>query len=433
MAPPPIGIDILTDYRWQTPSPHRFITRKADPRSEPPSRPSVPQDAPLDHDVRQLERGRQHPPPSNSSSSQRQRQFAQTPRFSLRPSSTQRREDRPPPVASSPPSVSRASYSKDSDSRWGDGVGPETESEDEGDREVGEGIGGDVVESMEKGRGSGDGEGEMRLGVEAGRESKRRRIAPPHRAMAPQPMTGRTKDEAHIAADGDTSDSEDEPTSHNRTSPGPEHHDLPSSPLHPRHSHPLRLMSHLPPPPPPPPAPSSRPTPRFIFPTPNQHSPSTTTTTTRPPLILPAIPQTTDPPASPLPEAFSPHRRGHRFTGGGMASEVREWVVNRSQAASRNRGQSRNGDGQERAYAVTTRVADVRSAGTVVTLLRSTGDKRILLTAPPTTASTTTVVERRQTGAVQEGSVVGIKEPAWMVTVGGEEWLVGVEWGILEG
>lgn len=45
--------------------------------------------------------------------------------------------------------------------------------------------------------------------------------------------------------------------------------------------------------------------------------------------------------AQPLPEVFSPHRRGEKFIPGGMAATAREWIVDLGQSVLQHRGCSR--------------------------------------------------------------------------------------------
>jgi hypothetical protein len=67
------------------------------------------------------------------------------------------------------------------------------------------------------------------------------------------------------------------------------------------------------------------------------------------------------PEQEPLPDAFSPHRRGEKFVPGGMAASLQQWVIEAGQAAM----QSRRGYGYLRGeeYVLKVTVASVSSAG----------------------------------------------------------------------
>ncbi|MCJ1471406.1 hypothetical protein MMC13_000045 [Lambiella insularis] len=155
--------------------------------------------------------------------------------------------------------------------------------------------------------------------------------------------------------------------------------------------------THSPPPPPLPPTT----TPRFHFPT----SPSTPTAPLPPRFVLPT-PLPTDPPV-PLPEVFSPHRRGAKYLPSGLAATCREWVLAASQ-----RG-AQTGRGEE--WVARVKVEEVQVGERMVLVRGGEGERWMLMGG----------------GRVGRGETVGVKRPVWEVEVEGGVWGVGVEWRVL--
>ncbi|KAK0287411.1 hypothetical protein LTR91_001711 [Friedmanniomyces endolithicus] len=126
-------------------------------------------------------------------------------------------------------------------------------------------------------------------------------------------------------------------------------------------------------------------------------------------------------PSEPLPEAFSPHRRGQKFVRGGMAATMQQWIVETGQAAV----QSRRGHaylcGED--YVFKARVEAVEGGGPYLARAM-TGDGEvvhIMLAAGRGDDEATVVV----------GSIVGVKAPTWAVECEGKAWKVGVDWKVL--
>jgi hypothetical protein len=119
--------------------------------------------------------------------------------------------------------------------------------------------------------------------------------------------------------------------------------------------------------------------------------------------------------SEPLPNAFSPHRRGQRFVPGGMAAEVQQWIVETAQST----GQQRTSNGNMFQASLIT-VADGHNAG--MTLLRvqsELGPLNLLLAGPGKTNSSQ---------PLSQGDVLGIKPPTWQIKLADEAWVVATDW-----
>lgn len=157
--------------------------------------------------------------------------------------------------------------------------------------------------------------------------------------------------------------------------------------------------------------------PRFVLPTPKPGG--TPSIPSRPPLILP--PRSPSPTTT-IPAFFSPHRRGQKYFPGGLASSVRDWIVETSQQA-HNRAHARKGE--EQVWEMRFRVCGCRmedpNAGMILVQERNE-PKRWML-----------VGKGRGETNVEAGCIVGIKEPTWEVMVGQESYMVAIEWKVLNG
>lgn len=246
----------------------------------------------------------------------------------------------------------------------------------------------------------------------------------------------------------------------------------PSHPSHPSHS---SLSSHHPPAPthsqrprfilptshpPRPSTPQSHstqqvfaPTPHFVIATPLQalthygNEPPCTTRTFAPTphfFITPSLPEPTNEPqfikppkfihteepepTRPLPEEFSPRKRGQKFVVGGCASEVRGWLVDletqnghQPSLPSDMKGLGRE-ERRNEEWAIKMVVDDaggVRGMGWTI----ATGDgMNVILGGEGMKEG----LERGK--EVQRGSLVEIKAPVWEVDIQGMNWSVGANW-----
>jgi hypothetical protein len=184
--------------------------------------------------------------------------------------------------------------------------------------------------------------------------------------------------------------------------------------------------------------------PRFITSTPGPPvTPQPTTSKTtflKPPRFRPPDPSESGQGASdPLPEQFSPHRKGQNYVHGGLAAEVRDWLVNiESTIPSREAGRGEDewlvkimvdevsgGGADSQARMALVRGKRVHFMGEDGEVVDTMGEVRVMLAG-----------EGQSTGiqkgaAVQVGKTVGIKGPVWEVVIEGVKWGVGVDWKVL--
>lgn len=135
----------------------------------------------------------------------------------------------------------------------------------------------------------------------------------------------------------------------------------------------------------------------------------------------------------PLPEAFSPHRRGAKYLAGGLASEVRDWLVNiegprPSMSVHTEMGTwsirimvdavSGGADGGMTMI----RGSQIHSEGGLEDVLDHLGSVRVILAGEGLGG---------RASAVGVGKIVGIKGAVWDVVLQDEKWGVGVDWKVL--
>ncbi|KAE8454007.1 hypothetical protein EG329_007783 [Mollisiaceae sp. DMI_Dod_QoI] len=140
----------------------------------------------------------------------------------------------------------------------------------------------------------------------------------------------------------------------------------------------------------------------------------------------------------PLPEHFSPNRRGQKYVSGGLAAEVRDWLFNLESALPSTR--SREGKEEWLARIMVDEVSGSSKAGFTMVrgrqihavegdegggMIDTMGDAKVLL------AGEGQVTGLQRGGKVEVGNRVGIKGPVWEVVVEGVRWGVGVDWKIL--
>ena len=127
--------------------------------------------------------------------------------------------------------------------------------------------------------------------------------------------------------------------------------------------------------------------------------------------------------SEPLPEAFSPHRRGQKFVPGGIAAEVRQWVMDLSHhlpGSSAYRITGARGD------ALIVRV--IETMGSVkdgMILVTGQFEGRVLRLLLPTAG------KNRSVDVVADGGLLALKSLTWDVDIAGEKWIVGVDWEII--
>lgn len=169
----------------------------------------------------------------------------------------------------------------------------------------------------------------------------------------------------------------------------------------------------------------------------------------RPPFLLPPTPAPTTEPKEPLPDVFSPHRRGKKFIPGGMAETMRDWVIDVSQGLQRQRqGDSRRwGDGQRatevgRLWVITAEQDDGgpllvtgkwtdRSDGmnlpgfdeAIERANQQQVDRALLINAGAN--------RRNSTDELQSGCQVSLRPPCWRAEIGEQQWIVCADWNII--
>lgn len=136
----------------------------------------------------------------------------------------------------------------------------------------------------------------------------------------------------------------------------------------------------------------------------------------RPAFLMPSLP----PPeaVAPLPDAFSPRRRGQKFVPGGLASELQSWIIETAQTATQSR--PRNS-------------LQVDDSVHVINVVEAEGDGPVFVHGTssgkgPAKALLVDGQANQKAVRVKAGDSVSIKLPTWDVQVSGETWLVGVDW-----
>jgi hypothetical protein len=192
--------------------------------------------------------------------------------------------------------------------------------------------------------------------------------------------------------------------------------------------------------------PGSTTAPRFILPsTPAPVPPSTPATTqtvtfVKPPRFRPLDGQEqAQRPSEPLPDAFSPQRRGQKFLAGGLAAEVIGWVMSLENGAPAASSTLSKEDTWVRELVVD----EVRGGpGAGMTLIsgrqvylapnaRDGGTADTLQVLKVILAGSGTTEGFRKANKVDVRKNIRIKSPVWEVVIEGEKWSVAVSWEVL--
>lgn len=128
--------------------------------------------------------------------------------------------------------------------------------------------------------------------------------------------------------------------------------------------------------------------------------------------------------AEPLPDAFSPHRRGQRFVPGGIAAEIQSWVFEAGQAAT----ESRRGRGYLRGenWVFTLKVASVTGSGPWFVESTNGGQAEGLVMLVDGQGKSGS-----KRNGVKQGNVIGVRAPTWSVEVMDRSWALGVDWMVI--
>jgi hypothetical protein len=167
-----------------------------------------------------------------------------------------------------------------------------------------------------------------------------------------------------------------------------------------------------------------QPTPgRFILPSagmsrmPLTQADGNTPNSSRPAFLMASLPPPLET-ATPLPDAFSPRRRGQKFVPGGLASELQSWVIEAAQTASQSR--PRNALSVDDSVHVIN-IDEVKGNGPVFVhgTRPGNGKSKVLLVDGQA---------NQKADKVKAGDRVSIRLPTWDVQVLGEAWTIGVDW-----
>lgn len=184
--------------------------------------------------------------------------------------------------------------------------------------------------------------------------------------------------------------------------------------------------------------------PRFLISTPAPPStpgPATPTSNTqaflKPPRFRPPDPaEVTEARGDPLPDQFSPHRKGQKYVPGGLASEMRDLLMNLESTTAAKAPKLKESDwqvklvideisGNERSGLTLVRGRQLHNMHGAAEIADTIGLVRVVLAGE----GAGTGLHR---GANAEaGKTVGIKGPMWEILIDGEKWGVGVDWKIL--
>lgn len=155
----------------------------------------------------------------------------------------------------------------------------------------------------------------------------------------------------------------------------------------------------------------------------------------KPPRFRPPDPSVREQQSDPLPDQFSPHRRGQKYVPGGLAAEVRNWLVN-LESSIPSSSTMRSGNSWRMKLMIDEVSGGGRAGFTLVkgrqvlpdhvdAMIDSLGTVNVVL------AGEGTITGLQERSNVEVGRAVGIKSPVWEVVIEGETWGVGVDWTVL--
>jgi hypothetical protein len=157
----------------------------------------------------------------------------------------------------------------------------------------------------------------------------------------------------------------------------------------------------------------------------------------KPPRFRPPEPQEQEPSTDPLPDQFSPHRRGQKYVPGGLAAEVRDWLVN-IESSIPSSSTTKSGS----PWLFRLMVDEISGGGRAgITLVKGrqilTGDTDTMIDSlgiiSVILAGEGTSTGLQKNSKVEVGKTVGVRSPVWEVMIDGVKWGVGVDWNVLDG
>ncbi|KAF2655428.1 hypothetical protein K491DRAFT_692893 [Lophiostoma macrostomum CBS 122681] len=194
-------------------------------------------------------------------------------------------------------------------------------------------------------------------------------------------------------------------------------------------------------------------------------NPTATPAPSRPHFLLPPQPTSPAKPSTPLPETFSPSRKGQKYVPGGLASTLQSWILETASSGYAAVNRDAVVWGRERGDGVKIRVrvksansgktgvedrdseacdgnADVDCHPGGVVFVRGETDAGLYnasrLLGSVREGGEIKVMLAGQGGArgsggvnIKAGGSVGVRAPLWDVDLGREKWMVGVDWALL--
>jgi hypothetical protein len=154
---------------------------------------------------------------------------------------------------------------------------------------------------------------------------------------------------------------------------------------------------------------------RFILEPTNTGRDATTTLSSRPAFLMPPLPAPEV--TAPLPDAFSPRRRGQKFVPGGLAAALQTWVIETAHVASQSK--ARNSE-------------KVEDSVHMIKVDEIEGNDPLFVQGGHTKALLVDGQAKQRGNRVKKGDRVSIRQPTWNVHVLGESWMVGVDWRTME-
>ena len=125
----------------------------------------------------------------------------------------------------------------------------------------------------------------------------------------------------------------------------------------------------------------------------------------------------------PLPDQFSPHRRGQKYIPGGVAAEVRDWLMNMAPTP--------GGQKLDSLWLMKLEVEEVSGdSRTGMTMIRgSEGEGRAPINVLLAGEGESVALQKK--AKVEVGRTVAIKGTVWDVMIERDKWGVSVEWKVL--
>lgn len=127
--------------------------------------------------------------------------------------------------------------------------------------------------------------------------------------------------------------------------------------------------------------------------------------------------------SDPLPDVFSPQKKGQRFVPGGLADEVQSWIFQTgNEAIQSRRSQTQHAGGE---FDISCKIT------------ATDGDDPIFAHGWKPDASEVAVVlmqsnQRRYKETIKVGEIVGVKEPTWPVSFQDQTYQVAVDWKVIQ-